>query len=108
MDRAAHSSLPRIRRHGRLDSDGRRASATSPVGGSGSTSTVPAATPREELAIAQVSERLQRRFPTLPPAEIDLTVERHYHQFDQSRIRDFVPIFVERNVREDLTRRMPV
>jgi hypothetical protein len=58
---------------------------------------------REEVAIDQLTERLHQRFPALPAERIDLTVQVHYHQFDGSSIRDFVPIFVERNAVEDLS-----
>lgn len=61
------------------------------------------ATPRGELAVEQLTQRLQQRFPTLPPDRVEKPVQVHYHQFDNSRIRDFVPIFVERNAREDLS-----
>ena len=57
---------------------------------------------REELALLQVAQRLHERFPSVPQELIEETVQVQYHQFDGSRIRDFVPIFVERNAREDL------
>jgi hypothetical protein len=57
---------------------------------------------REEVAIIQVAERLQERFPSVPEDQIEQTVRAEYHRFDGSPIRDFVPIFVERNAREDL------
>jgi hypothetical protein len=60
-------------------------------------------TPREEQAIELLTQRLQQRFSTLPPDRIEDTVQVHYRRFDNSRIRDFVPIFVERNAREDLS-----
>jgi hypothetical protein len=58
--------------------------------------------PREDLAIVQVAQRLHERFPAVPEARIEATVQQQYHQFDDSRIRDFVPIFVERRAREEL------
>jgi hypothetical protein len=58
---------------------------------------------REAHAIEQVTNRLHARFPQLPPTQIETTVESEYHRFDDSRIRDYVAIFVERNVREELT-----
>jgi hypothetical protein len=57
---------------------------------------------REEVAIVQVAQRLRERFPSVPQDQIEATVRVQYHRFDGSRIRDFVPIFVERNAREDL------
>jgi hypothetical protein len=58
---------------------------------------------REEVAMGQLTERLHRRFPALPTDRIDSTVQVYYHQFDGSPIRDFVPIFVERNAIADLS-----
>lgn len=62
----------------------------------------PEVTPREQVAIVQVAQRLHERFPTVPEDQIEATVRVQYHRFDDSRIRDFVPIFVERNARADL------
>jgi hypothetical protein len=59
-------------------------------------------TPREEQAIVLLKQRLHQRFPTVPQDRIDTTVTVQYHRFDNSRIRDYVPIFVERNAREQL------
>jgi hypothetical protein len=57
---------------------------------------------REEVAMVQVAQRLHERFPAVPEDQIEQTVQAEYHRFDGSPIRDFVPIFVERNAREDL------
>ena len=59
-------------------------------------------TPREDQAIELLTQRLHRRFPALPQAKVEATVQQHYHHFDDSRIRDYVPIFVERGAREEL------
>jgi hypothetical protein len=59
-------------------------------------------TEREVAAIRQVTQRLHERFPQVPATTVEATVALQYHRFDNSRIRDYVPIFVERNAREEL------
>jgi hypothetical protein len=59
-------------------------------------------TPREEQAIELLTQRLHERFPAVPEAKVAATVHEHYHHFDDSRIRDYVPIFVERQARAAL------
>jgi hypothetical protein len=61
-----------------------------------------APTDREVAALRQVTQRLHERFPQVPATTVEATVALQYHRFDDSRIRDFVPIFVERNAREEL------
>lgn len=60
---------------------------------------------REEHAIAGLKARLHQRFPTVPQSKIDASVAVARQKFEGSRIRDFVPIFVERNVRDELDRK---
>ena len=60
---------------------------------------------REEVAIVQVAQRLHERFPSVPEDQIEATVQVHHHRFDGSPIRDFVPIFVERNASQELLAR---
>lgn len=57
---------------------------------------------RERAALNHVVGRLTHRFPELRFEEIERAVFRVYAQFETSRIRDFVPILVERITREDL------
>ena len=59
-------------------------------------------TPREDQAIVLITQRLHERFPAVPETKIETTVQQHYHHFDDSRIRDYVAIFVERGAREEL------
>ena len=61
---------------------------------------------REAAALSQVTLRLQEAFPQLPAGDIRATVQEQYQRFDGSKIRDFVPIFVERNARDELARRL--
>jgi hypothetical protein len=63
-------------------------------------------TPRgasEQAAIRQVTARLVQQFPELSAEEIDRAVTGHYDAFDDSPIRDFVPVLVERAARQQLT-----
>ena len=69
---------------------------------------MPTSSPREDLAIVQVAQRLHERFPAVPEARIQWTVQQQYHQFDNSRIRDFVPIFLERRAREALATQLAI
>jgi hypothetical protein len=56
----------------------------------------------ERAAIDRVIERLAAQFPDLPPEQIARSVHGTYEDHAQSTIRDFVPILVERSVRERL------
>lgn len=60
------------------------------------------ATRREQRAAILIKQRLHQQFPNVPPDRIDTTVQEHFHRFAGSRIRDFIPIFVERGAREQL------
>lgn len=50
----------------------------------------------EEAAIRQVIARMVAQFPELPVAEVEQAVYGRYDSFDESPIRDFVPVLVER------------
>ena len=50
----------------------------------------------ESTMIAEVVARLTRRYAELPPEEISTAVHDTRTRFEQSRIRDFVPLLVER------------
>lgn len=58
---------------------------------------------REQTAIREVIARLAKRFPDRPAAEIDTAVSSQYRRFTDARIRDFIPVLVERAVRDDLS-----
>lgn len=57
----------------------------------------------EQKALDQIAERLAARFPELPADTITHAVQGRYAEFEGSRIRDFVPVLVERSVRADLS-----
>lgn len=58
----------------------------------------------EQTIIEQLAQRLARRFPTLSGETIMQVVRQHHARFDGSRIRDFIPLFVERGAKADLGR----
>jgi hypothetical protein len=62
---------------------------------------------QEEAAIARLVERLVERFPELPEEEIVRAVHGHYADYEDSSVRDFVPVLVERGAQRDLVRGVP-
>lgn len=58
--------------------------------------------PDEAAALVPVSERLGRRFPAWSPQEIHQLLTRIHRQFDDSTVRNFIPILVEREAVEIL------
>jgi hypothetical protein len=58
----------------------------------------------ETRIVAELSERLRTKFPDKPAEEIDHHVVEVLHEFDGQPIRDFVPIFVERDVADRFAR----
>ncbi len=61
--------------------------------------------PDDTKAAVQVVDRLQRREPAATRDEIAALVQTRFDQYAESRIRDFVPILVEREVRRELRSR---
>ena len=60
-------------------------------------------TPEEEArAIDDVTRRLATNYPDLDVRAIAAEVRTAHGQFAGSRIRDFIPLFVERAVRDRL------
>ncbi len=54
-------------------------------------------TPTEELrSIELLTARLENRFPDLPSGTVRAAVDSACREFDGARIRDFVPVLVER------------
>jgi hypothetical protein len=56
----------------------------------------------EETSVAEVQARLTDKFPQISPNDIAAIVSRVYARYEGSRIRDFVPLLVERGVRAEL------
>ncbi len=61
----------------------------------------------EEAALGRLVERLTERFPELAEEEIVRTVYGQYAEYEDSRVRDFVPVLVERAARQDLAAVVP-
>jgi hypothetical protein len=59
--------------------------------------------PQEERAlISGVQRRLAKKHATLPVDHIAAVVQHAYAQFQSSRVRDFLPLLVERRAEEEL------
>ena len=56
----------------------------------------------ETRAVTEVTQRLVASFPTVPVEVVQHTVHTSHEQFADSRIRDFVPVLVERMARSSL------
>lgn len=61
----------------------------------------------EEAALHQLIRRLVEQFPEVEQDEIVRAVHGRYEQFEDSRIRDFVPVLVERAVRTEIVAQVP-
>lgn len=57
----------------------------------------------EQQIVAQVAERLRALYPSVPSDTVAAVVEDKYARFDGRPVRDFVPLFVERYARSELT-----
>ena len=49
----------------------------------------------ERLSLDHLVDRLQERFPSIPQQRIRETVAEAHSQFDEARIRSFIPVLVE-------------
>lgn len=56
----------------------------------------------EQTAIDRLAERLTGMYPNLGADEVAAVVHQSHERFTDSRIRDYVPLFVERRARETL------
>ncbi|HKC29147.1 MAG TPA: hypothetical protein VKB75_14135 [Jatrophihabitans sp.] len=56
----------------------------------------------EQAAMAKIAERVASQFPELSSEEIERVIHGRYAAFADSRIRDFVPVLVERQVKQEL------
>jgi hypothetical protein len=61
----------------------------------------------EESALHDLIRRLVAQFPEVEQDEIVRAVHGRYEQFEDSRIRDFVPVLVERAVRTEIVSQVP-
>lgn len=56
----------------------------------------------EQDVLAQIEHRLRLEFPNAAPTAVSAAVQQALAEFDSSRIREFVPLFVEKKVRRQL------
>ena len=56
----------------------------------------------EKAMINEVQDRLARKFEHLAPDHISVAVQQAHARFDESRVRDFVPLLVERRATKEL------
>ncbi|TYL50256.1 three-helix bundle dimerization domain-containing protein [Agromyces mariniharenae] len=59
-------------------------------------------TPDEERELAEVIDRLITRFPAARRAEVEGAVTVEYLALDGNRVRDFVPVLVEKQAKKRL------
>ena len=59
--------------------------------------------PQEERAlITDVERRLSEKYSALPMDHVAAVVRHAYSQFQSSRVRDFIPLLVQRRADEEL------
>lgn len=58
----------------------------------------------ETMLIDQVVERLSTRYTDVTPDRVADVVHNAHARFEQSRIREFVPLLVERRAQAELAR----
>lgn len=59
--------------------------------------------PQEErVLIGDVEQRLAKKYEALPHDQIAAVVQHAYARFRSSRVRDFIPLLVERRAGEEL------
>lgn len=56
----------------------------------------------EDIAVEHAAERLAGRYPDVPRERIDELVEKHRVDFDGAPVRDFVPVLIEHDVKQEL------
>jgi hypothetical protein len=56
----------------------------------------------ERVLIGEVEQRLAKKYADLPPDHIAAVVQHAYSRFRSSRVRDFIPLLVERRADEEL------
>lgn len=59
----------------------------------------------EEVLLADIERQLVDDFPEVPPKVVDALLREEHARFAHSRVREFVPLLVEKNAREQLKQR---
>jgi hypothetical protein len=58
----------------------------------------------EQTIIHQLTERLMRKYPAVPPDTVATIVRGIHARFDGRPLRDYVPLLVERHARSELVK----
>ncbi|MFD1815481.1 three-helix bundle dimerization domain-containing protein [Rhodococcus gannanensis] len=61
------------------------------------------AAPKEAAALSDVASAIKKDFPHLADDDVAAMVDRAREDFHHRPIREFVPLFVERRIRAQLT-----
>jgi hypothetical protein len=56
----------------------------------------------EETLLADIVRRLVDEFPHVSPMVVDTLIRKEHARFEASRIRDFVPLLVQKHARREL------
>ncbi|MBA0046625.1 three-helix bundle dimerization domain-containing protein [Mycobacterium sp. NPDC050853] len=56
----------------------------------------------KQAGIGDLVDQLQGRYPSLTRDVVEAVVRAEHSRFDESRLRDYVPLLVERRAREEL------
>ena len=56
----------------------------------------------EETLLADIERRLVDEFPRVAPTAVNTLIRKEHARFKTSRIRDFVPLLVEKHARREL------
>ncbi len=59
----------------------------------------------EEMLLADIERQLIDEFPHIPSEVVDALIRDERARFTHSRVREFVPLFVEKHTREQLRAR---
>ena len=68
---------------------------------------VDVAAAHESRELDEVLERLIQRFPDIPEERVRAAIDEAHERFVGNPIRNFVPVFVERSVRDVLSGSVP-
>jgi hypothetical protein len=56
----------------------------------------------EQAAMAQLEQRLTSKYADVPPDRVASAIRQAQARFERSKIRDFVPLLVERRAHAEL------
>lgn len=64
-------------------------------------------TPDEERELAEVIDRLMKKFPAARREEVEAAVSAEHLALDGNPVRDFVPVLVEKQAKKRLRKSYP-